>query len=63
MSAIRTEKNNFLMLKLACSKNSFKLCPLVGEKLLFERNFLTTIIDNVKDHERFDHIYSHATAY
>ena len=39
MSTIRIEKNHFLMLKFVCCTNSLKLCPLVVEKLLFDRKF------------------------
>ena len=61
MSTIRIEKNHFLMLKSACCTTSLKLCPLVVEKLLFERKLVTAVIDIVKDLERFDHIPSNAT--
>ena len=34
MSTIRIKKKYFLTLKFACCATNFKLCPLVGEKLL-----------------------------
>ena len=43
MSAIRIEKNHFLMLKFACFANSFKLCPILGEKLLFDRKLVNLL--------------------
>ena len=55
--AIWSWKNHFLMLY------SFKLCPLVGEKLLFESKLVTAVIDLVKSLESFDHIPSHAMVY
>ena len=49
------------MLKFACRTNSLKLCPLVAEKLLFDRKFVTAVVDIVRDLECFDHIPSNAT--
>ena len=63
MSAIRIEKNHFLSLKFVCCINSFKLCPLVGEKLLFERKLVSLVIDVVDNLESFGSIPSHATVF
>ena len=43
MLTIRIEKNNFLMLKLACCTNSLRLCPRVVEKLLLDRKLVTLL--------------------
>ena len=43
MSSIQIEKNHFLMLNFACCTNSLKLCPLVVEKLLFDRKSVTLL--------------------
>ena len=44
MSTIRIDKYHFLMLKSACCTNNLKLCPLVVEKLLFDRKSTTMYI-------------------
>ena len=43
MLTIPIEKNHFLMLKLSCCANSLKLCPLVVEKLLFDRKLVALL--------------------
>ena len=53
MSTIRIEKNHFLMLKFAFCSNSFKLCPLVFEKMLFQMGNLA-VVYIAKDLESFD---------
>ena len=44
MSTILTEKIHSLTLKFACCKNSFMLCPLVVDKLPFERKLVTLLL-------------------
>ena len=59
MSAIEIEKSQFMTLKIACCTSSFKLCPLVGEKLFFEKMGNFAVIDVVRHSESFNHVSSH----